>query len=281
MDKILEFFKKNRVFFLFILLEVVSFVIMINKNDFQQSVQSRRITNFVAKIYDTTSKVDNYFGLYKVNEDLAAENTELRNRLSLAEEKLDKLYADSLIAVPEILNPDNYYIGARVVYNSLNNQQNYIIIDRGSKDGVEADMGVISSRGVVGVVLRTSENYSVIISLLNTSQRISAKIKRNNQLGSIVWNGVSASRIQMEEVPLHVNPVAGDTIVTSGYSLIFPEGMIVGYVNEAFADKSEQFCHITVDLAVDFNSIDYVMVTNFSSKKELLEQQKSLDADEK
>lgn len=276
MDKILEFFKNNRVFFLFILLEIISFVLMINKNDFQQSVLSRHITTFVASIYDTTSKVNSYFGLYAVNSDLAAENTELRNRLSIAEEKLNELYADTLISVPDIIAPDNYYIGARVVYNSLNNQQNSIIIDKGSKDGVEPDMGVISSRGVVGVVLRTSENYSVIISLLNTSQRISAKIKRNNQLGSIVWDGVSASKIQMEEVPLHVNPMAGDTIVTSGYSLIFPEGMIVGYVNEAVADKSEQFCNISVDLAVDFNSIDYVMVTNFKSKKELLEQQNNL-----
>jgi rod shape-determining protein MreC len=163
-----------------------------------------------------------------------------------------------------------------VVFNSVYDLQNYIIIDKGSVHGVEEDMGVFAPQGVVGVVQRVSKNYAVVLPIINPEQVISAKIKGNNQLGSVKWDGKSPLKAKLYEIPSHVNVVAGDTVVTSGFSAIFPEGVMIGVVDKAAHVENTMYCDVDINLAVDFQSLSYVTVAVFENKNELLNLQKSL-----
>jgi rod shape-determining protein MreC len=147
------------------------------------------------------------------------------------------------------------YLSAKVVFNSVYDLQNYIIIDKGSAHGVEEDMGVFAPQGVVGVVQRVSKNYAVVLPIINPEQVISAKIKGNNQLGSVKWDGKSPLKAKLYEIPSHVNVVAGDTVVTSGFSAIFPEGVMIGVVDKAAHVENTMYCDVDINLAVDFQSL--------------------------
>ena len=137
-------------------------------------------------------------------------------------------------------------------------------------------MGVFTPQGVVGVVQRVSKNYAVVLPIINPEQVISAKIKGNNQLGSVKWNGKTPLKAKLYEIPNHVNVVAGDSIVTSGFSAIFPEGIMIGVVDKATNVENTMYCDIDVALTVDFQSLSYVTVAAFTNKNELLNLQKSL-----
>ena len=266
MNKILEFFYKYLAVVLFLILEILAFLLVVNKNDLQRSVAFRCATTFSAWTYEITNSVTDYFGLAETNKYLAEENARLYKEL--ADYKL--LAIDSVVAQSK-----ENYLSAKVVYNSVYDLQNYIIIDKGREHGVEEDMGVFASQGVVGVVQRVSKNYSVVLPIINLEQVISAKIKGNNQLGSVKWGGKSPLRAKLYEIPSHVNVVAGDTIVTSGFSAIFPEGIMIGVVDRAKHVENTMYCDVDVNLAVDFQSLSYVTVSVFENKNELLNLQKS------
>lgn len=277
MDKIIAFFRKYISIFVFIILEIVSLLLVVKKNELQQSVIFRYTTDIVAKCYYVISSVESYFYLDEVNEHLVAENNQLRSRVDELKNQVDLLTADS-VALPQVL-PEVDYISAKIVYNSVYRTQNYIIINKGADQGVEPDMGVIAPQGVVGVVARVSKNYSVVLPIINPDQRISVKIKSNQQLGMLVWDGVNPKFSQMEEIPSHVNPVVGDTIVTSGFSAIFPDGLIVGVIDRAVNEEHAPFCKVNVKLAVDFQSLSYVTVTAFRNREELINLSKSVVVD--
>ena len=266
MNKILDFLYKHLAFILFVVLELLAFMLVVNKNDLQRSVAVRYATTLSAWTYNITASVTDYFGLVETNRLLAEENARLYKEL--ADYKL--LAIDSVVA-----QSTENYLSAKVVYNSVYDLQNYIIIDKGSEHGVEEDMGVFASQGVVGVVQRVSKNYSVVLPIINLEQVISAKIKGNNQLGSVKWDGKSPLRAKLYEIPSHVNVVAGDTIVTSGFSAIFPEGIMIGVVDRAKHVENTMYCDVDVNLAVDFQSLSYVTVSVFENKNELLNLQKS------
>lgn len=274
MNKILEFFYKYLTVIIFVILEVLAFGLVVNKNDLQRSVAFRYATTLSAWTYGVANSVTDYFGLGEINKQLAEENARLHReiadyRLQIAEGGLQ--VADSVKAQSE-----ENYLSAKVVYNSVYDLQNSIIIDKGSEQGVEEDMGVFAPQGVVGVVQRVSKNYSVVLPIINPEQVISAKIKGGNQLGSIKWDGKSPMKAKLYEIPNHVNVVAGDTIVTSGFSAIFPDGMMIGVVDKATVVESTMYCDIDVALSVDFQSLSYVTVVAFENQKELLNLQKSL-----
>lgn len=277
MDRIIAFFRKYISIFVFIILEIVSLLLVVKKNELQQSVVFRYSTNIVAKCYYVISSVESYFYLDEVNEHLVAENNQLRSQVDELKNQVDLLTADS-VALPQVLSDVNY-ISAKIVYNSVYRTQNYIIINKGADQGVEPDMGVIAPQGVVGVVVRVSKNYSVVLPIINPDQRISVKIKSNQQLGMLVWDGTNPKFSQMEEIPSHVNPVVGDTIVTSGFSAIFPDGLVVGVIDRAVNEEHAPFCKVNVKLAVDFQSLSYVTVTAYKNREELINLSKSVVVD--
>lgn len=258
------------------MLEVVAFAVLLNKNSFQQSVMFRAGMVASAWCYEVTSAIGGYFGLRDTNRMLSDENVTLMNRVQQLEEQIAAMTEDSVRYLCPV-DVDLTYIGADVVYNSVYRLQNYIIIDKGRLQGVEEDMGVISSQGVVGVVQRVSDNYAVVLPLINPDQRVSAKIRGNGQLGSIVWDGGAADKVLLEEIPAHVSVQTGDVVVTSGFSAIFPEGLLVGTVRSVENGGYRQFNKIEVETAVNFQSLNHVKVTAYRSKNELNELHKTIE----
>lgn len=273
MNKILEFFYKYLSVVIFLILEILAFLLVVNKNDLQRSVAFRYATTLSAWTYEVTNLVTDYFGLAEANKYLAEENARLYKEIADYKSKfVDSVDVQSMVTYQS----SEIYLSAKVVFNSVYDLQNYIIIDKGSVHGVEEDMGVFAPQGVVGVVQRVSKNYAVVLPIINPEQVISAKIKGNNQLGSVKWDGKSPLKAKLYEIPSHVNVVAGDTVVTSGFSAIFPEGVMIGVVDKAAHVENTMYCDVDINLAVDFQSLSYVTVAVFENKNELLNLQKSL-----
>ena len=273
MNKILEFFYKYLSVVIFLILEILAFLLVVNKNDLQRSVAFRYATTLSAWTYEVTNLVTDYFGLAEANKYLAEENARLYKEIADYKSKfVDSVDVQSMV----IYQSSENYLSAKVVFNSVYDLQNYIIIDKGSAHGVEEDMGVFAPQGVVGVVQRVSKNYAVVLPIINPEQVISAKIKGNNQLGSVKWTGKSPLKAKLYEIPSHVNVVAGDSVVTSGFSAIFPEGVMIGVVDKAAHVENTMYCDVDINLAVDFQSLSYVTVAVFENKNELLNLQKSL-----
>jgi rod shape-determining protein MreC len=271
MNKILDFLYKHLAFILFVVLELLAFLLVVNKNDLQRSVAFRYATTMSAWTYSVATSVTDYFGLAEANRLLAEENARLRSEMSDIESRFN--FSDSICSD---VDGDIEYISAKVVYNSVYDLQNYIIVDKGSEHGIEADMGVFAPQGVVGVVLRVSKNYSVVLPIINPDQIISAKIKSNEVLGPVVWKGKSPNYAKLEEIPNHTNVVAGDSVVTSGFSAIFPEGILIGTVDKVSLVEHTMFCDIDVSLAVDFQSLSYVTIASYKNKHELSDLQKTI-----
>lgn len=276
MNKILEFFYKYLSVIIFVVLEILAFLLVVNKNDLQRSVVFRYATTLSAWTYEITNSVTDYFGLAEANKELSEENARLLTENARYRDLM--LCSDSSGVSNQlgVVSARESYLSAKVVYNSVYDLQNYIIIDKGSAQGIEEDMGVFTPQGVVGVVQRVSKNYAVVLPIINPEQVISAKIKGNNQLGSVKWNGKTPLKAKLYEIPNHVNVVAGDSIVTSGFSAIFPEGIMIGVVDKATNVENTMYCDIDVALTVDFQSLSYVTVAAFTNKNELLNLQKSL-----
>lgn len=267
MKNLLRFILQNHVLFLFLLLEIFSFVLIFNYNNYQKVKFLNSSSRFTGKVYDSYSKAENYFRLPSVNRELAAENARLRELLGIN---------PGIIRIPDSLlqkGSDEHlkyaYISARIISNSVNQQQNYLTLDKGSDDGVRPDMGIISTDGVAGIVTNVSPSYSTGLSLLNTRWNVSAKLAKNDYFGSLVWDGKNYREALLNEIPFHVDVAVGDTIVTSGFSAFFPEGITLGTVGSFEKSGGDSFYTIRVKLSVDFKSISYVEVIENSKKPEI------------
>ncbi len=255
MRSLLRLLIKNYPFLLFLLLEVLSIVFIINYNSFQRAGFLNSSNAVSAAIYGSYSRVAQYFRLAKVNNDLSAENAELRNRL---DEYEAALLDSALLAHGQ--DSIFRYISARVINNSINKQQNYITLNKGRKHGIKPDQGIISAQGVVGIITNVSESYSMGLSVLNPRWSISAKLKNSGYYGSLLWNGNDYRKAELNEIPFHVELAEGDTVVTSGYSPVFPEGIMIGTISELSRPEGENYYKIEVLLSPDLKSIAQVEV---------------------
>ncbi len=197
---------------------------------------------------------------------LALENIKLRNQMEAYRLRLRELQdsGSSFLDSAHI----NHYILARVIDNSINTRKNFLTIDVGSRNGVYKGMGVITQNGVVGIVASTSPNYSSVISLLNTDIKVSVKHKKSGSFGAISWDGTSYRKVILDEIPLHCNVSEGDTILTSGFSTIFPKEIPIGRVVD-FYNKDGSFLSITVELFADFKTLDYVYLVDSKGINEI------------
>ncbi|WP_321371310.1 rod shape-determining protein MreC [uncultured Draconibacterium sp.] len=268
MRSLLRFLVRNYAFLLFLLLEAVSLVMVFSYNSFQRS-RFLNSANFVtAGLYNTTSSVLQYFELAKVNEQLAEENAYLRTQIESFDAEGQMLPETSVLA-QQITDTTFVFRSAKIINNSTNKQQNYITLDKGVKDGIQPDQGILAPNGVVGVVTSVSNSYAAGLSLLNPRWSISAKLKNSGYYGSLHWNGENYRQADLQEIPIHVNLAIGDTIVTSGYSSIFPEGLLIGTIFSFDQPQGENYYNITVQLAVDFKTIRHVHVIENITKQEL------------
>jgi rod shape-determining protein MreC len=246
----------------FIALEVVSIVLVAKNSIIQHSRIIGGMRGIQTWFWKGGEHLKYYFSLQKTNEDLAAENAQLRQELDGYKQYLES--KDSTIAVDfpgDSLREASYYeyLPATVILNTVNKQHNYLVLNKGSKDGVKVDMGVIGANGIVGSINSVSEHFSYVTSFLNTSASVSAKIDKNNAFGPMVWEGRRTDRAVIKEIPLNANPQRGDTVSTSGYSLMYPSGIPLGVVRDHKIVNGEQL-YVSVDLFQNFNTLHLVKI---------------------
>ncbi len=275
MRSLLRFLLKNYAFLLFLFLEVGALVLVFNYNSFQKS-KFLNSSNYVsASLYNTVHSVLQYFDLKRVNATLVEENAYLRTQLQLQNENLE-INTDS-IHLGYVESDSTYrFTPAKIINNSVNKQQNYITLNRGRKHGIQPDQGILSAQGIVGVVTSVSESYSSGLSLLNPRWQVSAKLKNSGYYGSLSWDGVNYQIADLNEIPFHVNLSVGDSVVTSGYSSIFPEGLMIGIIDEFNQPQGENYYNIKVRLSTNFKAIRYVEVIENMKKDELENLEKAM-----
>jgi rod shape-determining protein MreC len=260
---------KNHAFVLFVLLETLALVMVFNYNSFQKAKYLNSSSRLTGNVYNMFHSVTGYFGLAGVNEELAGENARLRTLLENHGGKIAGV--DTMFVFAGETNTVFRFVPAMVISNSVNRPSNYITLNKGSKDGIKPDQGIISPKGIVGVVAQVSESYSMGLSLLNRRWSVSAKLQKSGYYGSLIWQENDYRYAGLTEIPLHVEIAKGDTVVTSGYSSIFPEGILVGTISNFSRPDGDNYYSIEVELAVDFKSLSYVEIIENQDKQEINE----------
>ena len=262
MRNLLEFLSKYYHWLLFAVLEVTSFVLLFQFNSYQGSVWFTSANAVVGKLYELESSVESFFSLTKVNKDLTLRNFYLERQVNQLSRLYYDLTKDTTIAERNELEFLSRYklIPANVVSNSVDRNDNLMTIDRGSKDGVEKDMGVACGNGVVGVVYLVSDHYSVVMPVLNYHSRISCAIRRRGYFGYLKWQCGDANIAYVEDVPRHAKFKRGDWVETSGYSSIFPPGVLVGKIIEVYNSRDGLSYRLKVQLTTDFGNVRDVCV---------------------
>lgn len=274
MRNLLNFLLKYNYWFLFLLLEVASFVLLFGFNHYQQSVFFSSANVVTGKVLDVSGGITSYFHLKSVNEDLLDRNMQLEQQINNLEKALMAYQVDSsqLSSIKNIPSTDYKLFKARVINNSLNQVDNYITLNKGAKDGIRPEMGVVDGNGVVGIVYETSSHYSVVISVLNSKSSISCKIVGSEYFGYLKWEHGDSQYAYLKDLPRHAEFNLGDTVVTSGYSTVFPEGIVVGTVDD-MSDSNDGLSYLLkVKLATNFGKVSDVRViakTGQEEQKEL------------
>ena len=278
MRHLLDFILKYSHCFLFVILEVVCFVLLFRFNSYQGSVYISSANCISGTIYEISHGITGYFHLRDVNDTLTDRNLDLECEIAALRSKLYDLTSDSVM-VDSVSNESLKgftRIKAHVVNNSLNRADNFITIDRGESDGVNAEMGVVCGKGVVGIVSKVAFRHALVISLLNSRSNISCKIKNRGYFGYLRWDGKDVRYTYLCDLPRHAECIEGDTIVTSGHSSIFPEGLMVGIV-EKIADSHDGLSYLLkIKLATNFSRLNDVRVISRNGIKERKELELSI-----
>lgn len=267
MRRLLAFLIRYHYWFFFIILEVASLLLLFRYNRYQQSVLLTSANGVVGAVYQVQRITSEYLGLKQINEELLQRNMELERRAVYAESKYKDLIADSLYHIP---SDDEIFttIGARVINNTLHKLDNFITLNRGRSSGIKEDMGVLDAQGVVGIVYKVSDHYSLVISLLNSQMNLSCKIKGTDYFGYLHWEGDDPQAAYLKDLPRHAEFTLGDTIITSGYSTVFPEGLMVGTVDDITDSNDGLSFLLKVKLASNFGALRNVTVIAASEKEE-------------
>jgi rod shape-determining protein MreC len=238
---------------------VISILLLVNHNNFQGS-RALNTTNAITGSFNYVfSSVGDYFFLKKDNHQLSLENARLN----------EQLYGRIMIA-DSIEREDTLYafIPAKVISNTSRGRNNYIMINKGRADGVEKEMGLVSPFGVAGIIVEVSRNYATAMSLLHKDSRLSARLKSNGQMVNVVWDGKDYRLGLVEDIPTHITPIPGDTVITSGYSFVFPEGLNIGIIGEKTISGSN-LNRAELIFSTDFNNMYHVYVTKNNTAQEL------------
>jgi rod shape-determining protein MreC len=251
---------------MFLALEAISFVLIVSFNNYQRVAFFNSSNNFAGAVYEKFSSIDDYFSLSRTNARLAADNASLRKQLQwrmMQQEQYPVNRPDTVEA------PAYIFTSAKVISNSVNKQLNYITLNKGSRHGIKPDMGIIDASGIVGVITDVSPNYSTGLSLLNRRLSVPAKITKNNYFGSLVWDGENYNTADLREIPFHIIVNIGDTVVSSGYSNVFPEGIMIGTIKKFDVESGTNFYNIKVELSTNFKTLKYVEVVQNTKRTEL------------
>jgi rod shape-determining protein MreC len=262
MRNIILFIRRFFILFIFVVLQILSIAILVKYNRTYEAAFANNANEVIGSIDKQYNKVHEYFTLKKTNEQLAQQNEELLNLLkseyggadTASFYKTDSLLRDTLGRVQRF-----HFLKARVVNNSVGEENNFITISRGAKQGVKKDMGVMGPNGVVGRVMLVSDNYSIVMSLLNRNSKISARLKNDTSSNSSVdWDGKDPYFITLHNVSKSAKVKRGDTAVTSNFSTTFPQGLIVGTVYDIATDPSSNFYVVRLKTTTNFYNLQYV-----------------------
>lgn len=270
MRTLLQFLAKYSILLLFLFLEAVAFVLIVRHNNFQQSAVFSSTNALVASVYQAQNAVLSYLNLRTQNEELAQENIILRNYITKLENDLEKQQEGNRYSLYFYSDKNLSYRSAKVIHSSTRLQRNYLTLNKGARDGVHKDMGVINSDGVVGIVSAVSGRYALVIPVLNPLLNISCKLQKNDYVATLNWNGVDYRYAQLNDVARHIEVAVGDTVLTSGYSNVFPENIPVGVVSQAILTENDAYYNIQVELFVDFGNLNYVSVIEDRNRNERL-----------
>ena len=277
MRNFIQFLVKNQIFLFFIALQVLCFYLIYKNNSFHQASFVNSSNRVIGTLYTWKSNITQYIGLQRVNDELSAENEELKNKLKGTFVNVN----DHFVMINDTLRERKYrYKSAQVVNSSINKQLNYLTINKGQKEGIQPEMGVINPNGLVGVVKDVSQHFSTVIPIINMKFTASAEIERSGSFGLLKWNGDDIRFAKLQDVPGHVDVRSGDTLVTRGASAIYPKGIFVGVVSEVANVEGSNFHDITVKLGNDFSKVRYVSVVENLLKKEQQQLEEKTEEDD-
>lgn len=272
MENLLQFIKRFSLLLLFLALETVAIIMLVQFNSYQRSVLFSSANWVSGGFYQVVDAVGGYFNLREVNQSLSAENAALKNeieRLKAQQPALVTTTDSTLVATADTTFWQPYsYVAAHVIQHSINKAQNYITLNKGTDDGILPDMGVVSPDGVVGIVKSASRHYAMVIPIINVQSRISCRLDSTQNFGSLVWDASDYRTAILQEVPGHATVKIGETVSTSGFSAIFPSNIPVGKVSDVTLIEESQFLQIKVDLSVDFGKLSEVNVIQFAGNLE-------------
>ncbi|MCM1522683.1 MAG: rod shape-determining protein MreC [Muribaculaceae bacterium] len=279
MSDLLKFLVKYSSWFLCALYLLISAVLLLTGNPYQHHVYLTSANTVSSGLYRTTNGVTSYFSLREINDDLQRRNSDLELEVYRLKDVIkgyrQQVYADTMTVDSALTR--YHFIIADVINNSINHAHNYITIEKGRLDGIEPEMGVMDQNGIVGIVNVVGDHTARLISVLNPYLRLSCKVKGQAQVGSLVWDGRDPGEAILEELPKHSKFVKGDTIVTSGYSSVFPEGVPVGTILSGTRDREDNFYTLRVKLFTDFSTLSTVRVIRDKMKDEIANVEKELE----
>jgi rod shape-determining protein MreC len=263
-------------FILFIFIETYCTYLIVQNNHFHRAGFLNSANSVAANILNTISNVREYVSLKSENESLARENAELLGQMASGNLQitLDSLtLRDSLYIESDSTYKVYEYTTARIINNSVNRRNNYLTLDKGALLGIESEMGVISSNGVVGIIKNVSPHFSTVMSVLHKDIRLSTKLKKSEFFGSLSWDGTDPASATLSDIPKNAIIGLGDTVVTTGYSSIFPEGIMIGIVEKSRIDQGDNFHTITIRLTTNFSNLTHVYIV----KNNLREERKNIE----
>ncbi len=273
MRNLVTFIWKHSFFALFLILESVCMYLVVQNNNFQRASFINSSNQVSASVLTTSKNIEDYFLLKDENEKLATENAQLRAHLkesiSAIVNDLDSSKTEYIDPIKKTIYRQKYtYTSAKVVNNSTNRRNNFLTLNKGSKQGVKKNMAVITNTGVVGQVKEVSENFCTVMSLLHSATTINVLLKKDGSFGPLHWDGEDFSFATLSDIPTHVKLIQGDTVVTSPYSTTFPENIMIGTVDSYVQESRKPFFTVKVKLSTEFKKLTYVYIVNNMLKEE-------------
>jgi len=274
MQYILNAIRKSGVFIIFVFLECIALFLIFRKNIYHETILAETSTSFTGYTNDKIAAVTNFFYLPSTNRELQEENAMLRERLvhlGIKDARTKKFTTTDSIGYQQTYS----FIPTEIINNSIVKTQNYITINKGRKDGVEKGDGVITNKGVIGIITFAGNKYSRVISLLNKDTKINARLKGEEYFGTLVWDAKDARYAQLTEIPKYIKVNKGDTIETDGKSPVFPEGIMIGTVVNKKIDNVSGELQIQVKLKQNFGNLSHAYVVTNLNKIEIKQVEKS------
>jgi rod shape-determining protein MreC len=268
MQQIISFLYKNKYFILFLLLESFAIFFTIQSHSYHRS-KFINSANFVSGgLYNKINNFKEFLLLKEENVRLAEENVQLKNILN----QRDKIVSQNSTTEIDTINFNQKYsfISAKVINNNYRKNNNYLTIDKGSSNHIKSDLGVINSKGIIGITKSVSNSYATVLSILNVNSKINVRLLKSNHFGSLSWNNKDYNTVQLLDLPIQANLKIGDTIITGGKSTIFPEGIPVGTIKD-FKTKNNNYDFINISLFNDMSSIGFVEIILNLDKEEIKE----------